>query len=107
MKKTKERSRQLMLRLSEREYNQAKCKIRESGMKQQDYLLDAILGKRIVNLEELRDLILELKRQGVNLNQIAKQMNSYQYLDAGEFDHTMREVGRTWESLRLYLQGQE
>jgi len=96
-----------MLRLSDREYIQAKRKIRESGMSQQDYLLDAILGKRIVNLEELRDLILELKRQGVNLNQIAKQMNSYQYLDKNVFDHTMREVGNTWESLRQYLQGQE
>ena len=97
----------MMLRLSDREYNLAKRKIRKSGMKQQDYLLDAILGKKIVNLEELRDLILELKRQGVNLNQIAKQMNSYQKLDTGEFDHTIKEVGKTWESLRQYLQGQE
>ncbi len=107
MKKRTERTRQMMLRLSDREYIQAKKKIRESGMKQQDYLLDSVLGKKIYNLEELRDLILELKRQGVNLNQVAKQMNANQYPGKVKFDQTMEEVRRTWESLRQYLQGQE
>lgn len=52
-----------------------------------DYLLRINKGKRIsgITLKEVRDLLVglsaELKKQGVNINQIAKVLNSYGNMD--------------------------
>ena len=50
-------------------------------MNQQQYILSYVLGKEIVNTDGIKEIVPELKRQGANLNQIAKRLNERGYID--------------------------
>ena len=92
----KSRPKQLSFRVSEEEWELLQQKISESGMNQQQYILSCVLGKEIVP---------ELKRQGANLNQIAKRLNERGYIDyKKELPTVLDEVKMVWQSLRQYLQ---
>lgn len=72
---------QFAFRTSERDAISIRKKIIDSGQSQQDYLTNAALGAVIVNPECFRDLLAEYKRQGNNLNQITRQLNTTGSLD--------------------------
>ena len=52
-----------------------------------------------------KEIVPELKRQGANLNQIAKRLNERGYIDyKKELPTVLDEVKMVWQSLRQYLQ---
>lgn len=69
------RPKQLVIRLTEKEYETVKEKVEKSGMKQQEYLIRAITQKEIYSTEGVKALLPDLKRIGNNLNQIARSCN--------------------------------
>ena len=75
----KSRPKQLSFRVSEEEWELLQLKISESGMNQQRYILSCVLGKEIVNTDGIKEIVPELKRQGTNLNQIAKRLKARSY----------------------------
>ena len=84
------RPKQIVIRVSEEELAQ----IKETQSK-------------IVNLDGLKEIYPELKRQGNNLNQIAKKLNENGYVDyRQELPNTMKEVREVWQLLKQYLQKQ-
>ena len=96
----KSRPKQLSFRVSEEEWELLQQKISESGMNQQQYM-----GKEIVNTDGIKEIVPELKRQGANLNQIAKRLNERGYIDyKKELPTVLDEVKMVWQSLRQYLQ---
>lgn len=98
----RKKDKQFKFYADEKEYQQIKKKVEKSKLSQQDYLLKCALDKKIIVVEELQPIFLELKRQGVNLNQIAKAINS------GEINHvsenTFKEYQELWQSLRQLIQ---
>lgn len=72
----RKKSIQFLLRTDERDANEIRKKIAASGLSQQNYLLKSALEARITNSMVYRELLIEYKRQGNNLNQIARAMNS-------------------------------
>lgn len=96
------REKQIKFYADEKEFQQIKKKIEKSKLTQQDYLLRCALDKEIIVVEDLKNIFIELKRQGVNLNQIAKAINS------GEISHvsenTFKEFEELWQSLRQLIQ---
>lgn len=102
------RPKQIVIRLSEEELQAVKEKVKESGKSQQEYIIDALTHKQVVNTDGIKELIPELKRQGNNLNQIAKKLNENGYVDyKQELPNTMKGVREVWQSLKQYLQKQE
>lgn len=102
------RNKQIVIRMSEDEYNTIKSKVAESGLTQQEYLIAALSEKEIIHRElgDLNPLIYEMKRQGANLNQIAKILNERGFVDYGSLAKLFEEVAKTWQSLRQFLQKQ-
>ena len=99
-----QRQNQITFRLSDAENTRLKEKIYQSGLNQQEYLRRAALGKEITNTEGIRELYPEMKRQGTNLNQVAKRLNERGYVDYdGELKTTLQGVRETWQLLRQYL----
>lgn len=96
------KEKQIKFYANEKEYEQIKKKVAKSKLSHQDYLLKCALDKKIIVVEELQPLFIELKKQGVNLNQIAKAINS------GEINHvsenTFKEFQELWQSLRQLIQ---
>ena len=74
-------------------------------MKQQEYLIQSIFNTKIVNTDGLKEILPELKRQGVNLNQLVKKLNETGYIDyKKELLEIEKELKQVWQSLKQYLQ---
>ena len=61
--------------LSDNEMSVFKSKISNTNLNQSTYIRKCILEKNITVIPGIRDLIIELKRIGNNLNQIARAVN--------------------------------
>lgn len=95
---------QVNFRISESEKRELDEKVKRSRLSQKEYLLRSALEKEIIDMEPLKDLLLEMKRQGVNLNQVAKKLNAQGYVDYNhELKDVLKEVETAWQSLRQYL----
>jgi hypothetical protein len=94
---------QISFRATEKQREELKRKIRQSGMSQQEFLVHLAEEKEIIDPEGLREVVHEMKKQGVNLNQLAKFMNSRDRVEAELFTETMEEVKQAWQSLKSWL----
>lgn len=104
----RKRPKQIVIRVSEEELKQIKEKIEQSGKSQQQYIIEALTQKQVINTDGIKEIYPELKRQGWNLNQIAKKLNEKGYVDyKHELSETMKAVREVWQSLKRYLQKQE
>lgn len=99
------RPKQIVIRMREEEFEKVKKQVEKSGMKQQDYLIKAITGKPITNTDGLKEFTPELKRIGVNLNQIAKTCNQGNQVSYDEIHRIGEELNEVWRLLRQLAQG--
>ena len=98
------RTHQVTFRLSDEELEKLKKQISSSGCNQQEYLRRVALGKDITNMDGIKEVLPEMKKQGVNLNQISKRLNERGYVDYEKtLETTLKEVQETWQLLRQYL----
>lgn len=103
----KKRPKQITFRASQEEYKTIQKKIKKSGLKQQDFLLNMAMEKEIVFVEGLTELLTEVKRQGNNLNQLTRKLYSNGYIDyKNELPKMEKEWEEVWQLLKSYLQKQ-
>ena len=102
----RKRPKQIVIRLSEQEFEDLKIKVEQSGKTQQQYIIEALTKKRVENTDGLKEVAGELKRQGNNLNQIAKRLNQMDPISYGQFQEDIKEFTQIWQLLKQYLQKQ-
>lgn len=78
---SKDRTDRLQLRLSPTEKEGILKKSAESRMSPSDYIVSLSENRRVVDTKKLPPLILEIRRIGVNINQIAAVANSQKYIN--------------------------
>jgi CRISPR/Cas system CSM-associated protein Csm2 small subunit len=100
----RKRPKQIVIRLSEQEFEDLKIKVEQSGKNQQQYIIEALTKKRVVNTDGLKEVAGELKRQGNNLNQIAKRLNQMEPVSYGQFQEDIKEFTQIWQLLKQSLQ---
>ena len=100
------RPKQIVIRVSEEELAQIKEKVEQSGKSQQQYIIEALTQSNIVNLDGLKEIYPELKRQGNNLNQIAHALNGGRYYQYNLITDNQKELDKVWQLLKQYLQKQ-
>lgn len=71
----RKRSKQLKIYLSDEEYQLFIDKVEKSKLSQTEFLIRCINKKRIIVVDGLKETLLELKKIGVNINQISKNLN--------------------------------
>lgn len=99
------RPKQIVIRVSEEELAQIKEKVEQSGKSQQQYIIEALTQKQIINTDGVKEILPELKRIGNNLNQIAKRCNEGGMLPTeAEIRKHGEELNKVWQLLRQYLQ---
>lgn len=69
------RTRKMTFRLTKDEYKIIKDKVSEAGISQQQFLLKTALEKEIIHIKEYQNLIFQIKKIGININQITKHCN--------------------------------
>lgn len=93
------RTRKMTFRLTEDEYNTVKDKVTESGISQQKFLLQTALEKEIIHIKEYQDLIFQIKKIGVNINQIARRCNETGVISNTDISETKGGLDRIWQLL--------
>lgn len=93
------RTRKMTFRLTEDEYNTVKDKVNESGLSQQKFLLQMALEKEIIHIKEYQDLIFQIKKIGVNINQITRRCNETGFISDTEISEIKGGLDRIWQSL--------
>ena len=99
----RKRTKQIVIRMSDEEYETLKRKVEQSGLKQQEYLIKAITNKPIMNTDDLKEVVVELKRQGNNLNQLTQKLNSTGFIDYKQELPTLKGLSEVWELLKQCL----
>jgi hypothetical protein len=90
--------------LDDNEYLSLKNKISMSGLTCSGYLRKSALDKNITVIPGIRDLIIELKRIGNNLNQITHLANEGSLTILGDNLKNIKEgLKEVWESLAKTL----
>lgn len=90
----------MTFRLNEKEYEQIKEKVEESGISQQQFLLKTALEKEIIHIKEFQTLIFHIKKIGVNINQIARNCNETGFISENDITEIKEGVNRIWQSLK-------
>jgi len=71
----RKRNIQVKFFVDEKELETIEKKIEKSKLSKSDYLRKCSLEKEILVIEEFKEFFIELKKQGTNINQIAKALN--------------------------------
>ena len=90
------------LRMTEDEYEQIKNKAFESRLSMNDYIKKSARDKVIIVVEGLRDLTIEIKRIGTNINQITKHLNAGNNLTVEEKEILLSEEKKLWQLLKQF-----
>lgn len=94
------RTRKMTFRLTQEEYQTIKSKVAESGVSQQKFLLRAALGKEIIHIKEFQSLIFQIKRIGININQIARHANETGTVSESEIAEIRKGMEKIWQLLK-------
>ncbi|WP_283703381.1 plasmid mobilization protein [Clostridium perfringens] len=100
MNENRKREKQIKFYVNEKEYDQIKKKIEKSKLKQQEYLIKSALNKKIIVIDGLKEIFLELSREGNNLNQIAKKINEGEQEDIKEMKNKLNNL---WDLIEKIL----
>ena len=98
MSEKRKRNKTLTVRLTEKEYNLILSKSKKAKMNITNYIVALSNELPIKVSEDVKPLILELKRIGNNLNQIATKINSGVF-DSYNFSEVVEQQKKIYEQL--------
>lgn len=93
------RTKKMTFRLTEKEYNIIQNKVAETGISQQQFLLEMALGKEVVHIKEYQSVMLQIKKIGTNINQIAKHCNQTGVVTEMEMAEIKEGLIQIWQLL--------
>lgn len=100
----RKRPKQIVIRATEEEFEKIKERVEKSGLKQNEFLLKSATGKEIIVIEGLKEITLELKRIGNNLNQVTRAIHEGRANCSAEVKAMNGGLERIWQSLRQLTQ---
>lgn len=101
MNRTKDK--QVKFWATEKEIEQIKKKVKKSKLNQSDYLLRSALDKNILVVDGLKEILIELSREGNNLNQITRALNQEGHFDQECFLATKEKLMELWGLIEKIL----
>ena len=103
MSTSRARPKQVKFWASEKELDQIKKKIEKSKLTQSEYLLRSALDKNILVVEGLKEILIELSREGNNLNQISRALNQREEFNKEQFNETKERLMDLWRLIEKTL----
>lgn len=100
------RPKQIVIRASEKELAHIQSKVKKSKLTQNEYLLRSALDKDITVIEGIKDLTVNVKRIGNNLNQLTKLAHEGKVDCGKELSEVSEEMKDVWQLLRQLIQKQ-
>lgn len=103
MSTSRARPKQVKFWASEKELEQIKKKVKKSKLTQSEYLLRSALDKNILVVDGLKEILIELSREGNNLNQIARALNQKEEFNAEQLFETKEKLMDLWSLIEKIL----
>ena len=72
----RKRKNQIVIRLSDEENQKYMEQVQKSNLTQNEFFVRCVTKKKIIVVDGLKETLTELKKIGVNINQISKNLNS-------------------------------
>lgn len=94
----RKRKNQIIIRCSDDELEELNSATKESGLSRTDFFLSILRNGNIVIIKDLHDICIELKRQGINLNQALRF--AYQYKDNNELRKAVKNCNNLYEQTK-------
>lgn len=102
----RKRNKQLKIYLSDEEYQAFIEQVEKSKLSQTDFFIRCITKKKIIVVDGLKETLTELKRIGVNLNQISKNLNGGIFQNAdNELKAIKEEFAKVNDTMLALLKG--
>lgn len=95
----------LLIRLNDKEYNTVINKIAKTGLTKREFIYRAIIGAEIRKLHDIDGIEEELRKIGVNINQIARKVNTSNKAEYYELKIINGKVDELWQLLRRLKAG--
>lgn len=94
------RTKKMTFRLTQDEYDLIKKKVDESKTSQQQFLLRTALEKKIIHIKEFQELIFQIKKIGININQITKHCNETGIVSDSDISEIKGGLDNIWQLLK-------
>lgn len=101
MKRT--RANQVKVYLSDKEKTKLDKLVKKSKLNQSEYMRKRILDKEIIVIEDIKELMKELKSVGNNLNQLARIANTENQISS--LEEIQKKLSLVWEEIIKALKG--
>lgn len=96
---------QIKFYVSDEELTRFKKNVEKSKLKQSEFLRIMAIDKKVIVIEGLDELVTQIRKIGVNLNQIAKVLNGGRIFECNkDLQLTQKELNRVWQVLNLLAQ---
>jgi len=96
----RKRNKQVKVWLTEEEYQRLINKVHKSKLSQSDYIRKSILEKDIIVIEGIKELLVQIKKIGNNLNQLTKAVNSGIAINpSSDLKYIKQELKEVWQEL--------
>ena len=95
----RKRSHQVSFRLNDKEYAQLQQKLAASRLSLTEFFIETISKGKVIVISDFLPLLGELKRQGVNLNQLARRANQFSPVSEQEIFLTLQQCQNTYRKL--------
>ena len=89
----------MSFRLSDKEYALLQRKLAASGKSLTEFFIETISKGKVIVISDFVPLLSELKRQGVNLNQLARRANQFSPMTEREIITALQECQNTYRKL--------
>lgn len=99
----REREYNVLTRFNEKESTKYKKLVEKSKLTQQEYNLKCLLGKDIVVIDGIKELALQVRKVGVNINQIAHITNANNVVTKNDITNLQIHMGEIWDLLNDFL----
>lgn len=103
-KKQNDKKNKYSFRVNDEDYKKIEKNIEKSKLNITEYLTKSALNQEIVVIDGLKDLVLEVNRIGVNLNQLTKLSNQGKVNCSKELEEINQELVEVWQLLRQLIQ---
>ena len=94
-----EKNKRLNCRITEEEYKFFEERVRSSKLTKSEFMRRSILNKDIIVIEEIKELVLEMKAIGRSLNSLARDINTQDKVEKkalkemkSNFNHMSKEI---------------
>ena len=93
------RPRQVKFWVTEDELEKINKQVKKSKLTKQEYLLRSALNKKITVIPGLKEILLELSREGNNLRGISKELKENKNFNADELIEMQEKLTALWETI--------